>query len=431
MTDKRLCAAASLCQLLTLFPFAVLCEGVGFGEYVWWHYAAFFACEGAFWILGRLCGAWAAHGAFSRRGKPLAVFASRAAVLVPAGIFALATALMGLSAGLYLYILPACVIAYFGGRRSVDLEYSDVFSRGWFGLYFVAALVASILLWFVPDKSVSGAGTFQLCVVFGVLTAAAAVLANQTNIDTRTRQRSEGRSVLPQGLRGYNAALIAGVCVLIVGLFLFAKPLAELAASGIKALIALLLGLLKSGEQIPQDDPESFESEGHIGITLADNGIYSLLNFLVAAALVLLAVRFRREIWEFIKGLLAPLFREKAAPEPLPFADEVSDLDSERAVSRSRRRREQALLRRYRRETDPAERFRLGYALFLCRLRNTPFAQAEWDTTTVHAQKGELAFRIEHIRRLAAIYDEVRYGERQPSAQELDFEEQLLREIGK
>ena len=145
----------------------------------------------------------------------------------------------------------------------------------------------------------------------------------------------------------------------------------------------------------------------------------------------MLAVRFRREIWEFIKGLLAPLFREKAAPEPLPFADEVSDLDSERAVSRSRRRREQALLRRYRRETDPAERFRLGYALFLCRLRNTPFAQAACDTPTVHAQKGELAFRLEHIRRLAAIYDEVRYGERQPSAQELDFEEQLLREIGK
>lgn len=431
MTDRRLCAAASLCQLLTLFPFVVLCEGVGFGAYVWWHYAAFFACMGVFWLLGRLCGAWAAHGSFSRRGKPLAVFASRAAVLVPSGIFAAATALMGLSAGLYLYILPACIIAYFGGRRSVDLEYSDVFSRGWFGLYFVAALVASILLWFVPDKSVSGAGTFQLCIVFGVLTAAAAVLANQTNIDTRTRQRSEGRSVLPQGLRGYNAALIAGVCVLIVGLFLFAKPLAELAASGIKALVALLLGLLKSREQIPQDDYEGFEMEGHIEITPADNGIYSLLNFLVAAALIVLAVRFRREIWDFIKGLFAPLFKENAAPEPLPFADEVSDIDSARAVSRSRRRMEQALLKRYRRESDPAERFRLGYALFLCRLRYTPFAQAAWDTTTVHAQKGELAFRVEQIQRLAAIYDEVRYGERQPSAQELDFEEQLLREIGK
>lgn len=431
MTDKRLDAAASLCQLLTLFPFSVLCEGVGLGKYVWWHYAVYFACEAVFWLLGRLCGAWAAHGSFSRRGKPLAVFASRAAVTVPAGVFAAVTAACGLSAGLYLYILPACIIAYFGGRRSVDMEYSDVFSRGWFGLYFVAALVASILLWFVPEKSVSGAGVFQLCVVFGVLTAAAAVLANQTNIDVRTRQRSEGRSVLPQGLRGYNAALIAGVCVLIVGLFLFAKPLAQLATSGIKALIALLLGLLKGGERIPSEDASGFDAEGSIEITPADNGLYSLLNFLVAAALVILAVRFRREIWDFIKGLLSPLFKESAAPDPLPFADEVSDVASERAVSRSRRRREQALLKQYRREADPAERFRLGYALFLCRLERTPFGQAASDTTTIHAQKGELAFRLKQIRTLTDIYNEVRYGERPPSAQELDFEEQLLREIGR
>ena len=427
MTNRTLCAAAALCQLLTLFPFAVLCEGAGFGEYVWWHYIVFFACAAVFRVLGALCGAWTAHGAFSRRTKPLAVFASRAAVVVPSAGLCAAAAALGLNSGVYIFVLPACIIAFFGGRRSVDLEYSDVFSRGWFAMYFVAGVVASIILWFVPEKSVSSSGTFQLCVVFGVLTVAAAVLANQTNIDMRTRQRSSGE--LPRGLRRYNAAVIAGVSALTVGLFLFTKPLAGLVSDGVKALIALVLSLLRAREEVPPEEQSPLSGGGHLEVPMGDNSVYSLLNVLVVGALITLAIRFHREIFGFLRDLFAPLFRENAAPEPLPFADEVTDIAGERSLSRSRRRREQALLKRYRRESDPAARFCLGYALFLCRLSRTSFAQTASDTTTIHAQKGEQAFRSGRIKQLALIYDDVRYGGKKPTEQELAFEESLLREL--
>lgn len=426
MMRKMLFAAAVLCQLLSLFPFAVVCEGVGFGAYVWWHFAAFYACFAAFWACGRVCGAWIINGAFSRKAKPFAIFASRAAVVVPTGIFAAAVGFAGLSAALLIYILPAAIIAFFGGRRSAALDYSDIFSRGWFALYFTAALVGAILLWFVPDKDIASAGVFALCFVFGVMTVAAAVLANQTNIDIQTSRRT-ARGALPRGMRGYNAALVAAVCSVTAGLFLFAKPLAAVCAKGIKALISFVLGLFRD-RQFEVTDYENEElGEGVLNVNIADNSAFTLLNYALVAALILLAVRFRRQIWDFLKGLFSPLFKANAKEEPLPFADEVSALQSDRALNKFRKKREQAILKQYRRESDPVEKFRLGYTLFLYKLSRTAYAAELFDTTTVHGQKGERAFALEDYRALAAIYDDIRYGGRMPSAEELLFEEELLR----
>lgn len=431
MTKKRLSVLAVLCQLLSLFPFAAVCEGVGLGEYVWWHYAAYYACLAAFWLCGRLCGAWITKSAFSRKTKPFAIFVSHAAVIIPAGIFAAIVGITEFSSILLLYVLPAAIIAFFGGRSSAALEYYDIFSRGWFALYFAAAIIGAILLWFVPNKEVGNAGVFQLCLMLGVITVLAAVLANQTNIDIQTNQRSAGAAALPHGLRGYNAALVAAVCAITAGLFLFAKPLAALTAKGIKALLSFLLSLVRERqlETIDYDSSETYE--GTLSVDAADNFMFALLSYVFVGALAFLAIRFRRQIWAFLKELFSPLFKGNDTFEPLPFADEVSALESERARSRARRKREQALLKKYRRENDPAEKFRLGYAVFLCRLSRTPYAQTLYDTTTIHGQKGAAAFVLEQAKQLAAIYDEVRYGERAPSVEELNFEEELLRKINK
>lgn len=42
MHKKLLMVLAVLCQFLVLFPFLVMSEGIGFGEFVWWHYAAMY-----------------------------------------------------------------------------------------------------------------------------------------------------------------------------------------------------------------------------------------------------------------------------------------------------------------------------------------------------------------------------------------------------
>ena len=49
MHKKLLMVLAGLCQFLVLFPFLVMSEGIGFGEFVWWHYAAMYAAAAGIW----------------------------------------------------------------------------------------------------------------------------------------------------------------------------------------------------------------------------------------------------------------------------------------------------------------------------------------------------------------------------------------------
>jgi hypothetical protein len=430
MTNSRfLRGIAVFCQLLSVFPFIVATEGLGFGKYVVWHYIALYAVTAAFCALGTLCGAWIAGGTFSRKLKPWAVFASRAAVAVPTIVFIVVCAMLGLSTGLYFYALPAAIIAYFAGHHSVGLEYSDVFSRGWFALYFVAAVVASIMLWFTHDDGLMSAGAMQLCVVFGVMIVLAAVLANQTNIDICTRQRGAGKAMLPKGLRSYNAVMVAAVCIVAVGLFLFAKPLAELVGGCIVALLRFLLSLLQNRDYEVYTDYSSDADSDDITYEQNDNALFQLLVYALAAALIVLVVKFRRQIWEFIKELVAPLFKENEREADLPFADEVTDVYSRQQSERSRRRSERQLFGQFRRETDPERKFRLGYALFLARLSQSPFAQIPSDTTSVHGQKGELAFRRDDLRQMVGVYNRVRYGGEIPTEEELALQERIISEL--
>lgn len=428
---KKLLYAAAVCgQLLALFPFVCVTEGAVFGGFIWWHYAAVYAVLALFWAVGRFTGAWAAGSGFSPKKRAWAVFASRAAVVLPAAAFVAVSAALRLPTGLYLYTLPACLLAFFGGHHTVGMSYSDVFARGWFALYFAAALIGSGLFFFTRDEQVIASGRFQLCAGFGALIVLSAVLANQTNIDSRTAQRAGGSAVLPNGLRGYNAGLIAAVCAAAVGLFLFAKPCAAIVRSGITAALSWLLSLIKPHEEvIPNDTGSGDGGDGGVEITAADGALANLLQFLLVAAAVFFVIRFRKQIWALIKELCEPLFKENALPEELPFVDEVFDAAQKGASERERRKTEQQLLRRYKRETDPTEKYRLGYALFLARLARSPFPQAASDTTTIHRQKGGSAFRREEISGMVSVYNEVRYGGRAPDENELAAQERLIEEL--
>lgn len=88
MHKKLLMVLAVLCQFLVLFPFLVMSEGIGFGEFVWWHYAAMYAAAAGFWAVGGCCAAGLpvpdspsadAAGRFSFRGSDLLSRARRSA----------------------------------------------------------------------------------------------------------------------------------------------------------------------------------------------------------------------------------------------------------------------------------------------------------------------------------------------------------------
>lgn len=434
MHKKLLMVLAIICQFLALFPFLTTAEGIGFGEFVWWHYIVMYAAAAGFWAAGRLLCGWASGAGLSKRGKAWAVFLARVGFIAPTAVFCVVCGLAGLHTGLYLYLLPGCVAAYYGGYLSVGKDYSEVFSRGWFGVYFVAAVISAILLSFTHSDYITSAGMTQLCVSFGALIIGAAVLTNQTNIDVQTRQRAGGRAVLPAGVRRTNALMIAVVGAVILGLFLFAKPFGNALFEGIRALLKLLMSLLNRNTEDVTDDNELGENTGDaMDYTSNENPLADLLMYLFVALVIFLVVKFRRQIWNFIREIFAPLFKEPLRDEPAPFFDEVSSSGDAKLSSGKSVRTERELLKKYRRETDPAMKYREGYELFLMRLGRTAFPQLPTDTTTHHSDKGGKAFggRVPEVELNGMIqtYDRVRYGGEIPDNSELERLDRLLENI--
>lgn len=430
MNQKFLKVTATVCRMLALFPFAVLTEAAGVGGFVWWHYGAFFAVMGVFYAAGYLAGKIIANAHFPKAVRPFAVFASRAAVLLPTAAFIILTHSLELSSMLYLYVLPAALIAYYSGYRAYGRGYGELFSMGWLGLFFVAAVVGCIILNFSNIPELYSASVRQLCVVFGLIIVLASLLANQTNIDLRTRQRSAGKSVLPDGLRGYNAMLIAGVSMAIVALFLTAKPLAALIVRALSAFVGLVLALIRDhGPELEYGaDIGGNGAAGELA-EASDNTLFTIMWALVVIFALVMIVRFRRQILGFFKELFAPLFRESRREEPQPFADEITDTVSRFELSRSRRRAEQRLLRQFRRETDPRKKFRFGYGLFMLRLSRSAFPPLPSDTTSVHSQKGISAFHRGEIAEMTRVYNAVRYGDKVPDTEQLEAQRRLIEEL--
>lgn len=430
MNNKALRTIANIGVLMSVFPFVVLGEGIGYDRYILWHYLVIYAVITAFFLLGRLCGAWAASPRHSRAFKPKAFFLSRAAITVPVLIFFIVCAAFELSTGLYLYVLPAAVILFFGGHSTTGKEYTDIFTRGWFALYFVSAVIANIILWFTREDILIRNGGYQLCLGFGAVIILAAVLTNQTNIDTCTHQRDADKAVLPQGLRKYNAWLVAAIVAVTVGLFLFTAPVAKLLFEGLKQIVRGLLWLLTLSRIFEADDIiTATDGEGQLSVDVADNSFADATTILLAIGAAILIFIFRKQILEILGGLFAPLFKVQEISTEPAYSDEISEVPDASRSYLSRRKREQQLYRSFRKEPDRIKKYRYGYKLMMLRLNETSFATVPTDNTDIHRIKGENGLRNESVQRIVDIYNDVRYKGRVPTAEETAFAESFIEEI--
>lgn len=435
---KILTISAVFGQFLALFPLAVLFCGAGLKRYELWVCAAVYAVWAAFYAAGRLCGGIAKElelsGKPSRKAQPVVRFLSRMAFVIPAGIFIAVILCADITSTALFYVLPGGAFAFFGAYGSVGKGYSDVFSRGWFALYFGAGLIAAAMLWSAHEEELAASGISQVCAGFGIMILLSALHANQTNIDVCTKQRAGGKSVLPSGLRRYNAFLITGICAAAIGLFLFAKPLAKLLGILVSLIlngILFVLGALGSCFRELPEDPSGNDPSGMTETIPPEPGSPALFYIVYALIVIVLLVALfymRKQIWELIRSLFEPLFRAAKPSSDIPFYDEMLRSEANSLTPRARRRAERGLARRYRRESDPALKYRFGYALFLVRLGKTTRPPEPPDTTAVHREKGESAFGRD-LGELSGVYDRVRYGETAPTAEELTEQERLLTEI--
>lgn len=431
---------AVLGQLASLFPFAVIFEALTVKHLVVWHFFAIYAVWIVFcafgWFVGKQINSLQKRR-LPKKLIPLTNFLSKIGVVIPIAAFIALGVWQNFDFSAYTFIMSAGIIIYFGGNLSIGRSYSDIFSRSWFVLDLVASIVTMLAITISKENEVSGTAGYVLCVGFAVVTLLSAVLANQTNIDTQTRQRDAGKAVLPEGLRRYNALLVIGIVTVTLGLFIFAKPLAALLKTVIGMLFAAIFFVIDkvlslfSTEDIT-DIPTDLEEDNASWLQSYSGGVGNVIFAVVLIVVIVLMIRYRKQIFDVIKNavknLFAPLFRSRDKTFDTPFADEITSSDAKLTSPRAQRKAERDLERRYSRETSPERKYRLGYALFLARLRRTEQPPVPSDTTDAHREKGEMAFG-EDLSGFSSAYNKVRYADLPPTADELASADELLRRI--
>ena len=429
-------ALACLGQFAALFSFAVFFEAVCLKKLVVWHFFAIYAAFAVFRASGRLIGTLVASLQRRRLPKsilPLTNFLSRIGFAAPTAAFIALGVWLKSDISVYFYILPACIVIYFGGNFSVGRSYSEIFSRGWFLLDLFSSIAAMIGFSLSEEAEVISAARYLLCVGFAAVTLLSAVLANQTNIDTRTNQRDAGKAFLPEGLRRYNALLVIGTVTLTLGLFVFAKPLAAFIRLVIEAMVTAYLFLTeKIYDLLIKTDPDMENGGANAGqpVIGADDSSYidSILFAVIFIVATVLIIRFRKQILKAIKDLFAPLFKSRGKAFDTPFADEITSSHAKQNSPRAQKKAEHDLERQYARETSPERKYRLGYALFLARLRRTEQPPVPSDTTDIHREKGETVFG-EDLQNFSETYNKVRYADLPPTMEELAAADELLKKI--
>ena len=426
-------------QLAALFPFAVIGLGADGTTPAVWQFIAVFAVWTAFREIGWGIGSLAER--FKDRTRsiklhPLINLIARLCCLLPAAIFIVICVLLRLSGAMYLYILPPAVAICYGGCASVGKSYSDVFTKGWFAVYPISAILASIMLAAAKITDNAPWAGRALCVGFAAEILLFVISANQANIDKCTKQRDKGKAVLPRGLRRYNAVIVAAVFAVSLGLFLFAEPIGtflfKIIAAVAGAVMYVLNWITSLFDQKNDRELTSSDSDDHRQIITSEHGgsAVDLLMTITAIAITVLVIVYRKPLWNAIKRLFASVFKNREAEFDTPFADEITSSDRKLLSRRAERKAERELAKRYARETSPERKYRLGYALFLARLRHTAYPPAPSDTTDAHRKKGETAWQCD-LSGFSGTYGRVRYGDVIPTSEELADQDEILQKITK
>lgn len=438
MSSKIFGALAVVGQLAALFPFAVTSVAVLGEAPAAWHFAVIFAVWAAFresgWGMSVLAERIKRGRTTSHKLHPLINFLTRLVCVIPVAAFIAACVFFKLPTALYFYALPPSVAIYFGGYFSVGKSYSGVFTAGWFAVYPVSALLASLMLSSEVPEAASSWAVRALCAGFAAEILLFVVIANQANIDKCTKQRDAGKAALPRGLRRYNAVLVGGIFAVSLGLFIFARPLGTMlmtalatVAVAVMFVIDWLSGLFGSPEEFEVETSEGADRLSNISDRFGGSANDIVMTLIVVLAVVLLIV-FRKQLWNAFKRAFAAIFRNRPKGFDLPYADEIMSSDAKRLSPRAEKKAERELARQYARETSPAHRYRLGYALFLARLRHTEDPPVPSDTTDIHREKGERVWNAD-LSGFSETYNKVRYGDIVPTPEELAAQAELLKNI--
>ncbi len=318
----------------------------------------------------------------------------------------------------------SCVLWYFLGERAAHKHYADIFPAFMFGVYIVVTLVCYLFYGAMCDKELKEPVQTAVIIAFMTEMCLAALLINQSGIYDKANRRRETRTMLPKGLSGYNAALVTGITVGGLLLYVFSDKIVWLLNETVRLMIKLFVFIMKGNVDF-------------MAIETGDNGAdytgnmeyrsYDILNLLFFALIIALVVIFRRQLWQVIKDFfsrIAGFFTREtqlseAEPEFVDVFEQVSDVRKMKDLSY------QTLMKRYKKEADPVKKYRLGYAVLLWQMKYCRAKLSAADTVTDQYEKGREIFGAE-LQAITSAYDKLRYDGETVTAEQLSALDSLI-----
>lgn len=336
---------------------------------------------------------------------------------------------------------------YQAGTRLFFVEYDALtHTYVYTGIAVIFALT-TVLIW-IDD---SDASFLWQAVVFLVISAFFSVARNFCGIDTALISQGDEDTPLPKGLLCYNRLLLCAVGGVILILILLRKYIGGLLWTAVKAVIQLIGGFLHwflglfLGEKRETADITDSKSELLTSTSISRNEWVELICVVILAILIIfILIKFRTRIiaamqsfiggiGDFISRLFGRSYEKKSFTAGGGYVDYYTRFNAEEIETSHESERKSFRYsreyRRFRRMKKGVEKYRLGYSLFLEKLRESgiPVDKAMspsevWERLPASFNRKDLAEQV------TTGYEYVRYGENLPESSCIEALEALLRE---
>ncbi len=396
---------------MVTLPLMLVNDVIAFGGFSLLRFAAYYAAFGLLFALG-----YALANA-SKKKKKLLVLSRAVGILCFFLSFLLALFTEGI--GLIVTVGFCAAFWYFLGERAAAKHYADFFPAFALVVYIVVTLGAYISCGMISDeklgKSVGGA----VIVMFAVELVMSAMLINQSGIYDKANRRSEIRAMLPKGLSGYNAALVLIIVSAGLGLYFFKDYIIVFLTTLARLIVQFIIFIMRmNSESMEIQDSE----EGSAPLFSADGmPLNQLTMTLFIAMLIIFAIIYRKKIWRAVKDF-AKRIRDFFTREQPESGEDTGFVDFFEELPAARRKNEpindSKLLRLYRAERDPREKYRLGYRIILRELNKNRAKIVPPDTVNEQLEKGKTVCGGD-FGEITRVYSALRYDDETVTAEQL------------
>ena len=390
------------------------------------------------------------HAIFVRRQyhrKPVLV---NLLFLGAGALFGIAAFLLTPLPGIFMGIVSA--LAAFGiyqaGARLFFVEYDTLTHPYVYTAVCIFFILPSIALWLGNHE----ASFLWQVLLFLLVSCVFAAAQNFRGIDLALQSQHTEEESLPKGLLRYNRLLLCGLGTVILLLVLMRTAIGNFLWLLLKAVIQSVgrflywLGNLFTGEE-QEEAPEAIAEPEILQETAVSKNEWLTLicTLALAALLIFLMIRYRREIAAGLKGMLHALrawvmrllgrsYEQPGRMETAGYTDYLMDLTAHETdwqeETVSGKFQYGRLYRRFRRMAYSAEKYRLGYGLLLYHLsrRDVPVKASSSPREVLSSLSIQDDSRYALWETVTSGYEQVRYSGQLPEKAAFFALEQLLRE---